>query len=500
MNPTPEIPEANPTQIDQAVILSNKIFDSYNKSSLESRAKLLQRIALLLQEKEAILIETAACETHLSPARLKTELQRTIFQLTSYGEYCASGQWLDARIDTPTSDSPNKSDVRKTMIPLGPVTVFGASNFPFAYSTPGGDTASALAAGCTVIVKAHPAHPETSERCAEIIRQALSDYALPKDVFQHIHGQSFSVGEQLVKHPLIKAVGFTGSFSGGKQLFDWANQRKEPIPVYAEMGSTNPIFMLPERTEQEYESLAKEIYNSITQSMGQFCTKPGLIIGIASEGFSKFTDHLSSLIRECAAEPMLHEGILHNYETNRSVILKDKNVTELASSDAAVPSGAGTPSLACVSAAAFIENPELHREVFGPFSLIVTCSNIAEMETVAQSMEGQLTATLIASAEELTNNTKLLDTLKMIAGRIICNGVPTGVEVCLSMHHGGPFPASSDSRYSSVGGDAIKRFARPVSFQNWPDALLPDELKNGNPLKIWRMVNNELTKDPVKPI
>lgn len=483
--------------INQAATESKKALDTFKNSSLQKRNELLQRIATLLKDNESSLIETAAKETHLSPARLKTELDRTLFQLKSYGVHCEGGQWLDARIDTPAPERPNKRDVRKTMVPLGPVVVFGASNFPFAYSTPGGDTASALAAGCTVIVKAHPAHPETSTRCAEIISKAVADCGLPPGIFTHIADSSYAAGEYLVKHPLVKAVSFTGSFSGGKQIFDWANQREEPIPVYAEMGSTNPVFILPERLEKESEKLADEIFSSITLSMGQFCTKPGLIVGMESAGFPKLIKLLSDRMDACRAEPMLHQGILENFNRNKSVILGNKKVETLSSSKSPIPEGSGIPTLAHISANEFMKNREIQREVFGPFALVITCRTPEEVQQMASLPEGQLTATLIGSAEELKNNKVLLDTLKMRAGRIILNGVPTGVEVCLSMHHGGPFPASSDSRFSSVGADAIKRFARPVSLQNWPDDLLPDELKNDNPLKIWRTLNNMLTKDPV---
>lgn len=484
-------------EINQAAALSKESFDIYKNSSLKKRSELLHGIAAALKENESSLIETAAKETRLSPARLKTEFDRTIFQLRSYGDHCAGGQWLDARIDTPTADRPQKRDVRKTMIPLGPVVVFGASNFPFAYSTPGGDTASALAAGCTVIVKAHPAHPEISEYCASLISKAVRDSGLPGGVFTHIQGESFETGEYLVKHPLVKAVGFTGSFSGGKQLFDWANNRKEPIPVFAEMGSTNPVFMLPSMLEREYEKTAEDLFNSITLSMGQFCTKPGLIIGIESEGLEKFTCHLSKLIENCRPEPLLHEGILDNFNKNKAAILSKSSAKELSISKTETTPGAGIPSIAQISATDFIRNPDLHREVFGPFSLIIPCRDIREMQEVAKNMEGQLTATLIGSSEELQNNLPLLESLKMIAGRIIINGVPTGVEVCLSMHHGGPYPATTDSRFTSVGADSIKRFVRPVSFQNWPNELLPDELKNDNPLNIWRTVNDVITQDAI---
>lgn len=448
--------------------------------------------ALDLQRQK--LLDIAGGETHLAKARLNSEFDRTLFQWRSYADHCLSGTWLNASIDNPTRHG---RDIRKTKVPLGPVVVFGASNFPFAYSTAGGDTASALAAGCPVIVKAHPAHPKTSAACAAIISRAIEEMELPQGIFTHMEDSSLQMGEALVKHPLIKAVAFTGSLQGGRQIFDWANQRDIPIPVFAEMGSLNPIFILPERLEKESQTISLEIFESITQSMGQFCTKPGLIIGLNSDHFSKFILELSEHMKACEANPMLHTGILENYNKNKDLMLQHQQVKSMISATHEVQAGAGIPTLAIVKASDFTQNTEMQLEVFGPFSLIVECDNIEEMQIIAEKLHGQLTASVFGTEKELTIHERLLETLTNFAGRLVCNGVPTGVDVCLSMHHGGPYPASTDSRFTAVGGDAIKRFVRPVCYQNFPDELLPDELKNGNPLGISRRINNEWSTEKI---
>jgi len=498
MTPLSRYSDASDQEVNEVMQKAYEAFLFYSKTSLTIRVSLMNEIANRLDAHSNELIIIAQKETRLSKARLKTELRRTSFQLRSYGAFCESGQWLDARIDIPTEEHYVKKDIRKTMIPLGPVVIFGSSNFPFAYSTAGGDTACALAAGCPVIVKAHPGHPNTSEKIAGLIHESLKKMNLPKEIFSHLHGASFHVGELLVKHPLTKAVGFTGSYSGGKQLFDWANQRKTPIPVFAEMGSSNPVFIFPERLDKEYEAIAKELGDSITLSMGQFCTKPGLIISLKSKGLNNFSQILSEYIRKCEAEPMLNSGIYNNFNQNKSLALSQSGVTLLSASTETKEKESGIPTLTHVTATEFISNSNLHKEVFGPFSLIIECDNANEMKMVADSIDGQLTATIIASAEEIRNNHLIIDSLKNIGGRIIFNGVPTGVEVCLSMHHGGPFPATTDSRFTSVGADGIKRFTRPICYQNCEDEFLPDELKNSNPLNIIRTVNNKIEKGIVK--
>ncbi len=473
-------------------------FHIYRKFSLQQRAAFMKAIAVELDNCGDALIQTAMGETNLPEARLRGERARTIFQLNSYAEACEKGNWLEARIDTAITDkTPPKPDIRKMLVPLGPVVVFGASNFPFAYSTAGGDTACAFAAGCPVIVKAHPAHAETSEIVANAILTAANKCNMPKGIFAHVHGASFEVGKALVQHPHTKAVGFTGSYIGGKQLFDWGNQRNEPIPVFAEMGSINPVFLMPEKLYTESASMAQQYAASITLGVGQFCTNPGLLIGIESEALKTFVHDLGKAIQKIAPAPMLHSGIVSAYKKNKGNALLQDDVHLVAESETEVKENEGLPTIATASGQAFLNNPVLHQEVFGPYSIVIRCKDMQEMITVAKNLEGQLTTTLMATETDITRNNELVEAIKNICGRFILNGVPTGVEVCLSQHHGGPFPATTDSRFGAVGADGIKRFARPIAFQNWANNLLPDELKNENPLNIWRTVNNELSKEKI---
>jgi NADP-dependent aldehyde dehydrogenase len=487
--------DATFTEIENTLQQAWKAFHVYRKFSLKQRAGFMRTLAVELEACGDELIQTAMRETNLPEARLRNERARTIFQLNSYASACESGDWLEARIDTSVPDkNPPKPDIRKMLAPLGPVVVFGSSNFPFAYSTAGGDTACAFAAGCPVVVKAHPAHPQTSEMVAGAILRAADKCRMPNGIFSHVHGVSFDVGKALVMHPHTKAVGFTGSFIGGKQLLDWANQRKEPIPVFAEMGSINPVFLMPEKLKSSAADIAKMYAGSVTLGVGQFCTNPGLIIGIESEELKIFIHDLGKAIQQVAPGPMLHPGIVKAYKEKKGNALLQDDVHLVAESETAVKENEGLPTIATASGQAFLNNPVLHQEVFGPYSLVIRCKEMREMTEVAKHLEGQLTSTLLATENDVKNNEELVEAVKNICGRLILNGVPTGVEVCLSMHHGGPFPATTDSRFTSVGADGIKRFARPICFQNWPNNLLPDELKDENPLGIWRMMNNELKK------
>ncbi len=485
--------DINAEGIDEVMERSWQAFLEYRNYSLPARAAFMKAIATKLENSGDLLIQTAMRETNLPEARLKNERARTVFQLNSYADACAQGIWLEARIDSAMPDrNPPRPDIRKMLIGIGPVVVFGSSNFPFAYSTAGGDTASALAAGCPVVVKAHPAHPETSAMVAAIISETVAELQMPDGVFQHVYGASFDVGRGLVMHPHTRAVGFTGSFLGGKQLYDWAQQRKEPIPVFAEMGSINPVFLLPEKLNQDAEIMAEQLAGSITLGVGQFCTNPGLIIACDSEGLDRFTRRLSQLVTDTAPGKMLHKGISKAYAEKRETALLQGNVEMIAVSSKEALEYEGRPTLAQASGEAFLNNPVLHKEVFGPYSIIIRCSDIHQMQEVAEELEGQLTATLMALETDMVEHHKLVEAVSLICGRMIMNGVPTGVEVSWSMQHGGPFPATTDSRYTSVGPDAIKRFARPLSFQNFPDTLLPDELKENNPLGIPRIVNGQL--------
>lgn len=488
--------DATTPEIDKAVKQAWAAFEQYRKFSLKQRANFMRNVAREIDNLGDDVLQIAQEETHLAEARLRNERTRTVFQLNNYADACEKGDWLEAKIDTASPHrNPPKPDLRKMLIPLGPVVVFGAANFPFAYSTAGGDTACAFAAGCPVIVKAHPGHARTSEMVATAILKAAEMSKMPAGIFAHLHGTGNEVGEALVKHPLVKAVGFTGSFLGGRQLFDWGNQRKEPIPVFAEMSSINPVFLLPEKLKQSPVDVATLYAGSITLGVGQFCTNPGLIIGIDNDDLKTFIQVLGDEIKKVAPAEMLHTGIFKNYVERRANALAQEEVQTVAASEVEPLFNQATPTLASATAKAFCNNPILHQEVFGPYSIVIRCKDMDEMLNVAKNIEGQLTATLMATENDITNHDELVEAVKNICGRLILNGVPTGVEVCLSMQHGGPFPATTDSRFTSVGADGIKRFARPVCYQNWPDKLLPDELKNKNPLKIWRTVNDELRRD-----
>jgi NADP-dependent aldehyde dehydrogenase len=499
MNATPTpYTDASPGEVDSALKTAADAFRLYRQVSLKERARFMFEIADGLEAADDQLIQTAAQETALPGERLRAEKGRTIFQLRSYAQACQQGNWLEARIDSADGNRlPPKPDLRKMLVPLGPVVVFGSSNFPFAYSTAGGDTACAFAAGCPVIVKAHPAHAQTSALVADVIHRAAATCRLPPGIFTHLYGASFAVGEALVKHPLTKAVGFTGSYAGGKQLFDWGTQRPEPIPVFAEMGSINPVFLLPGKLASEKEEIATQYAASITLGVGQFCTNPGLLIGIEGNDLQEFHVLLGRKLQSTEPAKMLHSGIAASYHSNRKKALSQPGVTTVA--EASLPAGEelAIATLATVSASQFLQNEKLGEEVFGPYSLVVRCANNTELMAVAQHLKGQLTATVMATDDDVAANEALLNEIKEKCGRFILNGVPTGVEVCLSMHHGGPFPATTDARFTSVGADGIKRFARPLVYQNFSNHLLPDELKNENPLGIYRTVNNVLTKDAI---
>lgn len=489
--------DATIAEIDQVMQEAWQAFQVYRKTTLKQRGDLMRAIAHELEATGDQLIRVAMGETNLPDARLRNERARTMFQLTSYAAWCEAGHWLEARIDTavPAESQP---DIRKMQVAIGPVVVFGASNFPFAYSTAGGDTASALAAGCPVIVKAHPAHAETSEMVAQAIARAVEQAGLPKGVFAHVHGAGFETGKALVTHTYTRAVGFTGSYGGGKALFDWAGQRKDPIPVFAEMGSINPVFLLPGKLQRSAKELAAQLAGSITLGTGQFCTNPGLILGVDGPDLDLFVKELGAAIEKATPGTMLHPGIAKAYTEKRQAALDQVNVETVAVAATPARENQGAPTVATAGAEAFFRNPLLHQEIFGPYSLVIRCPDVATLTRAAQHLEGQLTASLMATDEDLQTHPALVEAAQELCGRLIFNGVPTGVRVALSMQHGGPFPATTDSRFTSVGGDAIKRFVRPLAYQSWPDAALPDALKNDNPLGIWRMINNELTQGSVR--
>lgn len=484
-------------EVDEAVNLASSAFQEYKNISGKKKAIFLESIADEILNLGDELVKTAMSESALPEGRIVGERGRTINQLKMFAQLIREGSWVEATIDTaqPERVPLPKSDLRKLRQAVGPVVVFGASNFPLAFSTAGGDTASALASGCTVIVKSHPSHPGTGELVASAIINAAETTGMPNGVFSYLNDSGFSVGSKLVTHSKIKSVAFTGSFSGGKALYDIANNRNEPIPVFAEMGSTNPVFILPEKMKNESDSLATGLAGSITLSVGQFCTNPGLIVATQNESLSNFILSLSSKIKESTSGKMLNKDIANNYLEKRNKMLTEKGITLEGSS--ADEEGLGNPTVVSTDASTFISNPNLHEEVFGPFSMIVKCENFNEMISVAEKMEGQLTASFQAEENELERQQNLINIVKDKVGRLIFNGVPTGVEVCSSMQHGGPYPSTTDSRFTSVGTDAIKRFTRPISFQDWPEQLLPDELRNSNPLSIWRLIDNNFSQSKI---
>jgi len=467
-------------------------FNQYQDISLSRRITCMHDIGNRLLKNKDELVKIAMQETHLPAARLLNELKRTVFQLTSYADTCKNGYWMDIRIQIPTEK--NKPVIKKMNVPLCPVLVFGAGNFPFAYSTAGGDTACALAAGCSVVVKAHPQHAATSTAVAKIIDEAIKENNMPPHLFMHVHVTDLSLVKILVMHPVIKAVGFTGSYTAGKQIFDWGNSREQPIPVFAEMGSTNPVYILPGKMKESAESYAVELSKSILTDAGQFCTKPGIIVIQNDDYAGTFIKTLQEKINDAIPVSMLNEGIYQNYELKKKLSTDQKEVKKISTTTQSNEPLVGTALLTSITAKEFMANKILRQEVFGPYCLIVLCNDINEMKQVATQMEGQLTCTLGATIKEAEQQKELLKILQSTCGRFIFNGVPTGVEVCPAMQHGGPFPATTYSMFTSVGADGIKRFTRPLAFQNVAEELLPDALKESNPLKLWRLVDDQYTK------
>ncbi|MHA4736741.1 aldehyde dehydrogenase (NADP(+)) [Dyadobacter sp. MSC1_007] len=470
-----------------------------NAYALRRRVALMNAIADEIEALGPELIQTAMRESNLPEARLSGEKARTIFQWRSYAAAVENGYSLDASIDTANPQrTPPKPDIRKTNVALGPVAVFGASNFPFAFSTAGGDTASAIAAGCPVVVKAHPGHPETSQIMADAISRGVAKSGFPEGTFAHIFCDTNEEAQALVSHLVIKAVGFTGSNRGGMALVEVANKRPDPIPVFAEMGSINPVFLLPGKLNTAAAEVAKQYAASLTLGVGQFCTNPGLLICEDGAGLTEFAEALNTEIANILPAPMLNAGIALAYRGSREKVIGQSGVELLSVATSEPTEAQGAATVAMVSGIDFLINDDLQTEVFGPFALIVKCKDASEISAVASKLHGQLTATLLATSEDLATHQELVSIVQSKCGRIIFNNFPTGVEVCKSMHHGGPFPSSSNSQFTSVGADAIKRFVRPLSFQNWPDEFLPEELKNVNPLGIWRTVDNQLTKEAIK--
>ena len=489
--------EATAAEIDRAVTAADEAFEANQNQPPDAWAALLERIADEIEALGETLVQRVAAETALGEGRVRGERGRTTSQLRLFANLVREGSWVDARIDPalPDREPVPRPDVRRMLVPLGPVAVFGASNFPLAFSVAGGDTASALAAGCPVVVKAHPAHPGTSELVAEALQRAVEACGFHQGTFSLVHGVQPDVSLTLVRHPLLQAVGFTGSLRAGRAIFDAAAARPVPIPVYAEMGSVNPVFLLPDALAERRDSMAEGLVGSVTLGAGQFCTNPGLVFGVAGDALDGLVQSVARKLAETPAFTMLHSGICKAYREGVVAVAGVAGV-EVAAQVEAEADAAGAAVFA-TDAETFLREPRLHEEVFGPSTLVVQCADLAEMELLAATLEGNLTATLHGTAADLTRADRLIQVLRRRVGRLIFNGFPTGVEVCPSMHHGGPYPATTDVKSTSVGTAAIYRFARPICYQDFPQDALPAELRDHNERSIWRLINGKWTRDDV---
>ena len=484
----PPYHSASPEETSRALALAAEAFPAYAALPGARRGAFLREIAAQLEAEAEALAARGPLETGLPEARIRGELARTTGQLRMFAALVEDGSWVDARIERaqPERQPLPKPDLRSMWTPLGPVAVFCAGNFPLAFSVAGGDTASALAAGCPVVVIAHHAHPGVAEIAARAVLAAARACDMPEGVFSLLFGGGRSVGTAVVRHPAIAAVGFTGSRAGGMALMETAAARPKPIPVYAEMSSVNPVVILPDALADSAraEALAEGFFSSLTLGCGQFCTNPGLLF-LPDQGADRFLTVLAQRIHEAAPGLMLTAGIAQSYRSHRDAITAHPAVTCLASADTAETGQTGSARLLEVSARDFTGDPALQQEMFGPACLVVRGSE-AEILTALASLEGQLTASLHGSPEEIAARPALVQSLRNLCGRLVFNGFPTGVEVCSSMVHGGPFPSTSDGRSSSVGTLAIHRFCRQACWQNAPDAVLPPELRDDNPTNIRR--------------
>lgn len=490
---------ATSEELQATIFLAAKAFTAYKEISALKKASFLDAIADEIMALGDALIERCVAESALPVGRITGERGRTCGQLKLFAQLLRDGWWVDARIDTaqPDRQPVPKPDIRRMNIPIGPVAVFGASNFPLAFSTAGGDTASALAAGCPVIVKAHPSHPGTNELISSAITKAAQQTGMPEGVFSSVY-LSNEQSIQLVQHATIKAVGFTGSRHVGMLLYKAAAERTEPIPVYAEMSSTNPVILMEGALKTQAEKIAKDLTASVNLGVGQFCTNPGLVFALNNEATQSFLQQFQQQFTASTPATMLNKNICQSYSKGVEA-LQSKGVSVLAkaSKEATSDKHEAAPAAFTSSAKEFIQDKELSHEVFGPSTLIVLCETEAELHQSLQSLEGQLTATVHATTEDAQALQPIINIITQKAGRVIYGGYPTGVEVCPSQHHGGPFPSTSDARYTSVGTAAIYRFVRPVALQDFPQHLLPEALQNDNPLNILRLVNGEWTKQPL---
>jgi NADP-dependent aldehyde dehydrogenase len=485
---------AGEADVERACALAWAAFDSFRETALEARARFLEEIAEQILTLGDALIERACAETGLPRGRIEGERGRTVGQLRLFAGVVREGSWLEARIDPAMPDRTPlpRADLRLRNVPLGPVAVFGASNFPLAFSVAGGDTASALAAGCPVVVKAHPAHPGTSELVGRAIREAAAQCGMPEGVFSLLFGVGNWLGGALVADPRIKAVGFTGSRGGGLALMRIAAGRHEPIPVYAEMSSINPVLLFPGALARRAEEIGRGFVGSLTMGAGQFCTNPGLVIAQEGPDLDRFVAAASDALGTAPSSTMLTPGIFQAYRKGVERLAGRNGVQEVAHGQIASGANRGQSALFSTTEYTFLADDTLKEEIFGASSLLVRCRDLGAVRQLLEQLEGQLTLTLQMEDVDQHAARQLLPTLERKAGRLLVNGWPTGVEVTHAMVHGGPYPATSDGRTTSVGTLAIQRFLRPICYQDLPAALLPQALQDGNPLGIWRRIDGEL--------
>lgn len=496
---SPAFAEASLPEIDKAVSKAEDAFKVYRLKTGKEKALFLERIGDEISALGNELIEVCHQETGLPAARLQNERNRTIGQCKLFATLVREGSWVNARIDTaqPARQPLPKPDIRQIQIPLGPVGVFGASNFPLAFSVAGGDTISALAAGCTVVVKAHPAHPATSALVATAIDRAAQATGMPEGVFALIQGATVETGMTIVNHPLIKAIGFTGSTKGGRAIAAAAAARPEPIPVFAEMGSTNPMFILPGALREKATALANGLAASVTLGVGQFCTNPGMVMMLQSAEAEFFLQQVKKQIETTPAGIMLTERIKGAFDAGIEKALDVDGVSLAAQGQSTENRFSGSAKLLQTTADIVLANTELTEEIFGPGSLAIVADNKSKLLRIAENMHGHLTATIHATPIDLAEYHELVAILERKVGRLLFNGFPTGVEVTHAMVHGGPFPATSDGRSTSVGMGAIYRFTRPICYQDFPATCLPEALQDHNPANIWRLVNGDFTKEKI---
>ncbi len=476
-----DIQFANATQeeINYAAELAKNCSVAYRKTSQVQRSIFLRDIAILLEHQKENIIDICHQETALPKSRLDGEMIRTCNQLRMFASLIEEKEWMQIIIEEamPERTPLPRPDLRRILIPIGPVLVFGSSNFPLAFSVAGGDTAAALAAGCPVIMKAHPLHPQTSQLVGNCIRESALKNNLPDGVFSLLHGKSYSVGEQLVVHPFIKGASFTGSLKGGKALFDLATKRTEPIPFFAEMGSVNPIIIMKDALIKRYSDIASGILNSCTLGVGQFCTNPGLIIVEKCDVLPKFLTLIKEITSELIGEPMLSEQIANTYSEGIKRLKNNSKINLIAQGQSNHSFAEGVPHIFTTTAAVLINNSEIANEIFGPSTLIVVAENKEDILKVLDTIGGQLTATLFCENKNIQSYDTIIDKMVEKAGRVIFNSYPTGVEVGRAMQHGGPFPSSTDARFTSVGTMSIQRFLRPICYQDFPTQILPKTLQ-----------------------